>query len=143
MAGMSNIKAIGIMAAVIVIISLFLPWMVGTAEIFGVTDSTDFTGTDIYNEGDQEYRSYPAFAAIAAVLFGALMLIDKRGLPSAIVGMVLGLAVIISCMLTYQSLSEYGFDYLGATYEVSMGYGMILAIIGGLGMIVSAYLANQ
>ncbi len=143
MTEMSNLKAIGMVAAAIVIVSLFLPWMVATVSTFGISEDTEFTGIDIYNDGEQEYRSYPAFAAIAAILFGVLVLIDKKGMPSTIMGVALGLAVIISCILTYQSVSEYGFDFLVGTLEFTMGYGMILAIIGGLAMMVSAYLMNQ
>ena len=143
MTGMSNIKAIGIVAAAIVIVSVFMPWMVATTTVLGVSEDTELTGTDIYNDGEQEYRSYPAYAVIAAVLFGALVLIDRKGLPSTIVGISLGLAVVISCILTYQSLMEYGIDFLVGTIEFSIGYGMILAIIGGLMMIGSAYLINK
>ena len=144
MTEMSNLKAIGMVAAAIVIVSLFLPWMVATVSIdIGISEDIEFTGMDIYNDGEQEYRSYPAFAAIAAILFGVLVLIDKKGMSSTIMGVALGLAVIISCILTYQSVSEYGFDFLVGTLEFTMGYGMILAIIGGLAMMVSAYMMNR
>jgi hypothetical protein len=132
---MRKIKIMGMVAAVLVLGSLMLPWMSVTIDpVVGDTVTDSFTGLEIYEDQDSDARFYPVLAIVASALSLLLFYFHRGDAIFTILGVLVGLAVVASALLVYNDFLQLEGSNTFFTTTVSMAYGMYLAIIGGIGI---------
>ncbi|MFA7341855.1 MAG: hypothetical protein WCY65_01615 [Candidatus Methanomethylophilaceae archaeon] len=136
--GMQKAQMLGMVAAVLVLMSLLLPWMDMTVDVLGVASTTPYTGLDIYQEGDQDVRIYPVLAIVSSALAILLFHFHRRGTAHTLVGIVLGSVTVASSLMVYWKFLEYEASSFMHTITVSISYGMMLAMVAGAAIAIAA-----
>lgn len=137
----SMIGKVGILGAIIVIVSLLLPWIVVNVDLLSISEP--YSGFQIFEFENFDYNLFPIIVMILAALSILYFYLDVKtdNNTSAIVGIALGLGVVILSYLTYDNLTSFGFSFGGLeVVVVSMGYGLYATLIGGAAIIVAAVL---
>ncbi len=131
---------IGILGAVLVVISFFLAWGTGTVPLFG---ETQYTGMDFFDKGvpftdnDAWQNTIPMAALILAIVALVISIVPGEYLGGAKTEKIIGLISILIAivMLVIIALFMVWFsDYTGETmgFSVKFGVGAYLGLIGSI-----------
>lgn len=135
---LSYVGLIGVIFAVIALAAIFFDWV--AADVGNIS----WTGWELFSDADDSYdgymRYYPVLTLVAAVVALLVYALEFVGLGSnitRIVGIVFGVLVIVFAFLAYNEFT----DLLGpASDMVSMGAGLYLTFVGGIGVAVAGIL---
>lgn len=133
--GSQNMRLLGSVAAILVLVSLLLPWI--TTTFLGV--SADMTGLEVFENASGNEQYYPLIAGVLAVVALVALQIPLSSTLRQALPLVLGLIIVICVFLLYNSMDEVSFG--GVTFaKIELAYGAYLAAIGGVGVAVSGFL---
>lgn len=136
---LSTAGKVGILASIVVILSLFLPWVSVNVELLNMHELYD--GLRIYDLEDFKYNLFPIIVMILGILSVFYFLLDTKSSASvsAVIGIALGVAIVAMSYLTYSELSKLAFDFGGfVIVTVEMSYGLLAALIGGAVVILAS-----
>jgi len=135
----NKMEKIGILASIVVIVSLLLSWIVVNIDLVGISET--YTGFQLFELENFDYNLFPMIVMILGVLSVLYFYMDVKisDSASALIGIALGLGIVVLSYLTYNDLSNFAFNIGGVEIvTVNMGFGLLAAIIGGAVIIVTA-----
>ena len=130
---------VGILASILVIVSLFIAWVTVNIPLIDASDA--YTGLQIYDLENFDYNLFPIVVAILGALSVLVFLFNnkKNADVSALIGIVLGLGVVVLSYMTYDKLTESAVSF--GTYDlitIDMSFGLVAALIGGVLIIITS-----
>jgi|GEM_PF-6259706 len=126
-------KLIMVVAAIVALIAVFMPFMTAMGESFSTMQAISFLSSN--DVGGSRYAIYFAILIFPIIIL-ILSLMGKGNIVCAILGVI---DVILLGMLksNFQSIMDLSSMFGGG---VSIGMGFILCIIGNIGVIIGAVL---
>lgn len=118
-------------AAVVTLIAAFLPWV--TTDILGQKESFSGFGSEEYGAKDGVITLTLALVAgVVAVFRGLNKNQSAVHLAAAITATVCGALVLLVAMADIGDISSTNDDFAGGGFEISVGFGLYLTLLGGL-----------
>lgn len=144
---------IGIIVALVGIISIALGWIGADATILGSSHSEDWNGIDIFDWDTDDFQQYipviiAVISALSLILFavGIVKPKSKIGYVPAILGIIVIILAIVEYMWITGDIAEIvpGFD-LGELVKlsVSVGAGLYVAIVSGVLSLIFGILSEK
>lgn len=144
---------IGIIVALVGIISIALGWIGADATILGSSHSEDWSGIDIFNWDTDDFQQYipviiAAISALSLILFAVGMVKPKSkiGYVPAILGIVVIILAVVEYMWITGDIADIipDFDFGSiAKLTVSVGAGLYLAIASGVLSLIFGILSEK
>ena len=144
---------IGIIVALVGIISIALGWISADATFLGTSQSNDWSGIDIFDWDTDDFQQYiPVIIAVVSALsliFFAIGMVkpkSKIGYIPAILGIVVIILAIVEYMWITGDVASIVPDFdLGsiAKLSISVGAGLYLAIASGVLSLIFGILSEK
>lgn len=144
---------IGIIVALIGIISIALGWIGADATILGTSHSETWSGIDIFDWDTDDFQQYipviiAVISALSLILFAVGMV--KPGSKIGYVPAILGIFVIILAIVEYMWITgdvadiipDFDFGSI-AKLSISVGIGLYLAIASGVLSLIFGILSEK
>lgn len=149
-----GLVGLGLIGGIIALIGVFTSWVSMSASGMGVTVSADITGWEIA-QGEAtvmgttvsiESQTYPYVALAGGILalIGAIGVLASPGTKGLVALLVLGgMLALVGAAWGLADIETGTQSMFGVTADVSYGYGIYLALVGGILGLIGAYGARK